>query len=233
MLLILHEPCADSEESGASRVYRRRWRRLAQDRPPLRPAAQVVPARGYKVSVNSMAFIVRATGPGVAVQQPRLYPRRFHRVRERSALAVLCVNHAFKGVVIPSAGDWEVVFEYRPARWGVSWILAGVAVVGRAHHAGTSDQRVDERLQGAILRRLGVNVDLPRLEDKQHQRGSRLTECLLYDVDRVPPGFHSPFRQIVAILERPAGTVRQLRQSGVPEDSDAPALGFSGVRAFN
>ena len=60
------------------------------------------------------------------------------------------VNHAFKGVVIPSAADWEVVFEYRPARWRVSWILAGVAVVGRAYHAGTSDQRVDERLQGAI-----------------------------------------------------------------------------------
>jgi hypothetical protein len=60
-----------------------------------------------------------------------------------------------------------------------------------------------------------------------------LTERLLYDVDRVPLEFHSPFRQIVAILERPAGTVRLLCQSGVPEDSDAPALGFSGVRAFN
>jgi len=48
-----------------------------------------------------------------------------------------------------------------------------------------------------------------------------LTECLLYRVDRVPPGFSSPFRQIVAILERPAGTVRLLRH------------GFSGVRAFN
>jgi len=45
-----------------------------------------------------------------------------------------------------------------------------------------------------------------------------LTECLLYDVDRVPPGFHSPFRQIVAILERPADTVRLLCQSGVPEE---------------
>jgi hypothetical protein len=106
-----------------------------------------LPAASRRAAAANGNFIVSVNGR----------PSRYFRV-----------NHAVKGVVIPSAGDWEVVFEYRPARWRVSWILAGVVVAGRAYHAGTSDQRVDERLQGAIQRRLGFNVDLPRLEDKQH-----------------------------------------------------------------
>ena len=38
------------------------------------------------------------------------------------------VNHAFKGVVIPSAGDWTVEFTYRPAWWTFSLVLAMVGV---------------------------------------------------------------------------------------------------------
>ena len=39
------------------------------------------------------------------------------------------VNHAFKAVTIPSAGDWVVRFEYRPARWEASWLLAAAGCV--------------------------------------------------------------------------------------------------------
>src|SRR6187431_1246084 len=115
-------PCSPrarrSESTATGAAHRTRSRGSRRGAQADAPASQVVPARGYKVSVNSQAFIVSVNGR----------PSRYFRV-----------NHAFKGVVIPSAGDWEVVFEYPPARWRVSWILAGVAVVGRAYHAGTSD----------------------------------------------------------------------------------------------
>ena len=55
------------------------------------------------------------------------------------------VNHAFKGLVIPSAGVWEVAFVYRPKHWTAAWIAAGAGmllVVGLAkwcyQHSGRS-----------------------------------------------------------------------------------------------
>ena len=38
-------------------------------------------------------------------------------------------NHAFKAVRIPSAGDWEVEFEYRPARWTFSLVLSALGLM--------------------------------------------------------------------------------------------------------
>jgi hypothetical protein len=38
------------------------------------------------------------------------------------------VNHAFKGVFIPSAGDWTIEFTYRPAWWTFSLAVAAVGL---------------------------------------------------------------------------------------------------------
>jgi hypothetical protein len=44
-----------------------------------------------------------------------------------------------------------------------------------------------------------------------------LTECLLYDLDRVPLGFHSPFRQPVRqILRAPVHEYTQSLLAAVP-----------------
>ena len=39
------------------------------------------------------------------------------------------VNHAFKAVAIPSAGDWAVKFEYRPRHWDLSLAIAGAGLL--------------------------------------------------------------------------------------------------------
>jgi hypothetical protein len=39
------------------------------------------------------------------------------------------VNHAFKGVVIPGAGVWNVSFVYRPLHWTAAWAGAGLGVL--------------------------------------------------------------------------------------------------------
>jgi hypothetical protein len=39
------------------------------------------------------------------------------------------VNHAFKGVAIPSAGDWTIEFTYRPKWWTFSLFAAALGVL--------------------------------------------------------------------------------------------------------
>ena len=39
------------------------------------------------------------------------------------------VNHAFKAVAIPSAGEWTIALSYRPRRWTFSLVLAGVGLM--------------------------------------------------------------------------------------------------------
>jgi len=94
----------------------------------MRPATAVVPARGYKITTNTTSFVVHATGPGLAVLAEAYIPNDFVATVNGRYSRYFCVNHAFKGVFIPSAGDWEVTFEYRPARWRQAWFLAAVGL---------------------------------------------------------------------------------------------------------
>jgi hypothetical protein len=65
-------------------------------------------------------------------------PRDFVATLNGARTRYFRVNHAFKGVLIPAAGDWNVRFEYRPFHWraalGLSaaglLILFGIGVVG-------------------------------------------------------------------------------------------------------
>lgn len=91
-----------------------------------------IPARGYTLSTNSTRFTVRATGAGVAVLGETFLPDDFRATLNGRRVDYFRVNHVFKGVMIPSAGEWTVAFEYRPARWGFSWVLAGFGLIGAA-----------------------------------------------------------------------------------------------------
>jgi hypothetical protein len=89
-----------------------------------------IPARRYRLSTNSTRFTVRAPGAGVAVLGETFLPDDFRATLNGRRVDYLRVNHVFKGVLIPSAGVWTVAFEYRPARWGLSWVLAGFGLAG-------------------------------------------------------------------------------------------------------
>jgi hypothetical protein len=93
-------------------------------------AGAAVPATGYVLTPNTTAFRVQATGAGLAVLSESFVDRDFRATLNGRPVPYIRVNHAFKGVVIPGAGEWDVRFEYRPALWGWSWALAGVGALG-------------------------------------------------------------------------------------------------------
>jgi hypothetical protein len=88
-----------------------------------------IPATGYRLSSNTTDFIVRATGSGVAVLTESYLSDDFRATLNGRRVQYFRVNHAFKGVAIPSAGDWHVKFEYRPVGWDVSVSVAGATLV--------------------------------------------------------------------------------------------------------
>src|SRR5690606_22135369 len=98
-------------------------------------ATTIRPARGYHLSVNRTSFTVDATGPGVAALSEAFVDLDFIATLNGTRVPYVRLNHAFKGVVVPAAGEWEVAFEYRPASWTVSWVMAGagwLAIAGLA-----------------------------------------------------------------------------------------------------
>ena len=102
------------------------------------PTGRVIPAVGYRLTANTTSFTVRADAPGVAVLTETFLPDDFQATLNGARVPYFRVNHAFKGVVIPSAGVWHVKFEYRPKYWRLSlagWgggiaVLAALALVG-------------------------------------------------------------------------------------------------------
>jgi hypothetical protein len=88
-----------------------------------------IPAGGYKVTGNTTSFVVSATGPGVVVLTEAFLLDDFRATLNGKRVPYFRVNHAFKAVAIPSAGEWAVKFEYRPQHWDLSLAIAGVGVL--------------------------------------------------------------------------------------------------------
>jgi hypothetical protein len=101
------------------------------------PSGLVMPAKDYALTVNSTQFKIRAPTSGIAVLGETFLANDFRATLNGRAVDYFRVNHVFKAVVIPAAGDWEVRFVYRPKHWTEVWLaaLGGVlllAVVGLA-----------------------------------------------------------------------------------------------------
>ncbi len=101
------------------------------------PPVLSVPATDYALTVNRTNFHVRAPTSGIAVLGETFLPNDFRATLNGRAVDYFRVNHVFKAVIIPGAGDWEIGFEYRPAHWTEVWLaalagaflLAGVGLV--------------------------------------------------------------------------------------------------------
>ncbi len=92
----------------------------------LTPSGEVVHGRSYKLTANTTRFIVRAPRAGVAVLTETFLGGDFQVTLNGRRASYFRVNHAFKAVVIPSRGDWDVMFEYRPRHWDLSLKMAGL-----------------------------------------------------------------------------------------------------------
>ena len=90
-----------------------------------------IPASDYALRVNTTRFRVQTPTSGVAVLGETFLPNDFRATLNGRAVDYLRVNHVFKAVIIPAAGDWEIRFEYRPAHWTEVWLaaLAGVLLL--------------------------------------------------------------------------------------------------------
>jgi hypothetical protein len=93
------------------------------------PSTAAVAAHGYELTTNSTTFTVQASGPGLAVLSESYVPENFRATLNHQPVAYFRVNHAFKGVVIPGAGQWVVKFEYRPIYSNVSLMMAAVGLI--------------------------------------------------------------------------------------------------------
>lgn len=86
----------------------------------------VVPATDYRLTTNTTAFTVRATGPGIIVLTEVFWPRDFRVELNGQPARVLRVNHAFKGVAVEAAGEYRVTFRYWPRNLTRNLGLAGL-----------------------------------------------------------------------------------------------------------
>lgn len=89
----------------------------------------VVPATGYRLTENTTGFRVRTTGPGVVVLTETFWRRDFVAEVNGSPAPVIRLNHAFKGVVLASAGDHHVSFRYWPRRFSRHLMLSSLGAV--------------------------------------------------------------------------------------------------------
>lgn len=80
----------------------------------------VTPARNYRLTTNTTAFELDAPGPGIAVLTEAWLPHDFRATLNGKPVHYLRLNHAFKGVVIPSAGKHRVEITYRPRRFNLA-----------------------------------------------------------------------------------------------------------------
>jgi len=93
---------------------------------------QIVPARDYHLTNNATAFTVSAPGPGVIVLGEAYEPGNFRLTVNGKPADYFRVNHAFKGIRVDRAGEYQISFTYWPARLTPAlWICAcGLGLIG-------------------------------------------------------------------------------------------------------
>ncbi|MBI5771396.1 MAG: hypothetical protein HZA93_26720 [Verrucomicrobia bacterium] len=89
----------------------------------------VVGATNYRLTENTTSFTVRTTGPGVIVLGEAWWPGDFRAELNGRKVPLVRVNHAFKGVVVDSAGDNHVTIRCVPKNWPRHLALAGLGAL--------------------------------------------------------------------------------------------------------
>ena len=106
--------------------------------------APPVAATDYRLTTNTTSFHISAPSSGIAVLTESYMAKDFVATLNGHPTSYFRVNHAFKGLKIPAAGEWAITVEYRPQHWTLSLMLAAAAaallvVLGLKRSAGTKD----------------------------------------------------------------------------------------------
>jgi hypothetical protein len=89
----------------------------------------VSPATNYQLTENTTSFTVHATGPGAIVLTEAFWPGDFRAEVNGRKAPVIRLNHAFKGVVVPGAGEYHVTFRYWPKNFDRYLGMCGLGAV--------------------------------------------------------------------------------------------------------
>jgi len=118
---------------------------LRTDIPANLTTRTVTPARNYHLTTNTTSFDIEASGPGLVALTEAWLPHDFRVTLDGQRVHYLRLNHAFKGVFIPTAGSHHLEFTYRPQRFTLALNLATLGLgllglsawlVGRAEKKG-------------------------------------------------------------------------------------------------
>jgi hypothetical protein len=99
-----------------------KWLSLIKPRPS--PDRQVVAAHGYRLTTNTTRFRIEAPSSGIVTLHESFTKGDFVARVNGTEATVLRINHAFKGIVIPEAGSYDISFTYLPPFFYASWVVA-------------------------------------------------------------------------------------------------------------
>lgn len=89
-------------------------------------------ATHYRLTANTTTFVIEAPSAGVAVLTEAYLPDDFTVTVNGQPSTYFRVNHAFKGVLLPSAGTYQITFAYRPKYFTLMLGLSALGVIAAA-----------------------------------------------------------------------------------------------------
>lgn len=92
------------------------------------PQRRVIAATDYVLTTNTTSFKIRAPGPGLVVLTEPYAEKNFQLRINGKAAPYFCINAAFRGVLLPAAGEYHLNFTYWPHHWPVSLCAAGLGL---------------------------------------------------------------------------------------------------------
>jgi len=112
----------------------------------------VVPAKQYRLQANATWFTIVAPSPGVAVLHESWLAGDFSATLDGKPVPYWRINHAFKGILIPSAGVHRIGFEYWPPGFTQALVASGLGLVLLAlavSMAGRREKEISPRTAAA------------------------------------------------------------------------------------
>ncbi|MDO8539132.1 MAG: hypothetical protein Q7S40_01720 [Opitutaceae bacterium] len=89
----------------------------------------VVAATDYRLTENSTHLRVHSDGPGIVVLTEAFWAGDSRAEVDGVTVPVVRINHAFKGIVLASAGDHHVTFRYWPRNFFRNLMLSALGAV--------------------------------------------------------------------------------------------------------
>lgn len=99
-------------------------------------------ATNFRLSPNTTAFDVQASGRGLVVLTEAYYANDFRALLDGKPVPYYRVNHAFKGIYVDSPGTHRLSFSYWPEHFTLTLWLAAIGILLAALATGLTLSRI-------------------------------------------------------------------------------------------